>query len=144
STWLRECCPYLRTQTMYNVVHQFPPLCCACNALLPSPFHTESVAVTDSVAIIECRRCREKHARFLPGWLPTKDEDFSTYYGDIVAVLMKEFGHSFWPAVALARDYYEKFTDDAYCRSIGIPVQDDDFFWHEAMGMAARIHYYLA
>lgn len=57
---------------------------------------------------------------------------------------MVEFGHSFWSAVALAREYYEKFTDESYCRSIGIPVQSDEFFWHEGLGMAARIHYYLA
>ena len=136
--------PVSETQTMYNIVHQFRPLCVACNALLPSPIHPESVAVIDCVATIECRRCHETYARFLPGWIPTEDEELSTYYGDNVAVLMTEFGHSFWPAVALARDYYQKFTDDAYCRSIGIPVQDHDFFWHEARGMAARIHYYLA
>jgi hypothetical protein len=123
---------------MSRIVYQFPPLCEACSALLPPPVHT------DSVAVIECRRCHQTYACFLQGWLPTKDEDFGAYYGDNVGVLIAEFGHSFWPAVELARDYYKKFTDDAYCRSIGIPVQDEEFFWHEGMGMAARIHYYLA
>jgi hypothetical protein len=84
-----------------------------------------------------------KYARFLPGWLPT-DENFIKWYGDNVNDLMFEFGHSFWSAVALAREYYEKFTDESYCRSIGIPVQSDELFWHEGLGMAARIHYYLA
>jgi hypothetical protein len=123
---------------MCKVVYEFPPLCEACSALLPQPVRT------DSVAVIDCRRCHQRYACFLPGWLPTQDEDFSAYYGGNVGVLAVEFGHSFWPAVALARDYYEKFTDDAYCRSIGIPVQDEEFFWHEGRSMAARIHYYLA
>ncbi len=83
-----------------------------------------------------------KFACFLPGWLPT-DENFIKYYGDNVNGLMFEFGHSFWSAVALAREYYEKFTDEAYCRSIGIPTQNNEFFWREG-SMAARIHYYLA
>ena len=47
-------------------------------------------------------------------------------------------------AESLVRDYYVKFTDPFYCRSIGVPVQDDDFFFHEGVrGMALRVHYYL-
>lgn len=47
-------------------------------------------------------------------------------------------------AESLVRDYYSKFMDSCYCKSIGVPVQDDDFLFHEGVGgMALRIHYYL-
>lgn len=122
---------------MCKIVREFPPLCRECSALLLPP------TCTDSVAIAECRRCHEKYACFLPGWLPTADEELIKDYGNNVGALTFEFGHSFWSAVALAREYYNKFTDEAYCRSIGIPTQNDEFFWHEGGGMASRIHYYL-
>ena len=123
---------------LYEIVREFPPLCGACGALMRPPVEVESVAIA------ECRNCHRVRARFLPEWLPTEDEDLITSYGDSVALLMSEFGHPFWPAVALARQYFVKFTDEGYCRSIGIPTQDEEFFWHEGAGMAARIHYYLA
>lgn len=47
-------------------------------------------------------------------------------------------------AESLTIEYYLKFTDPAFCSSIGIPVQDEDFMHHEsAGGMALRVHYYL-
>jgi hypothetical protein len=62
---------------------------------------------------------------------------------DQISVALSE-RYSLAEAEALIREYYAKFTDAAYCQSLGIPVQDDDFFFHEsAGGMALRIHYYL-
>ena len=52
--------------------------------------------------------------------------------------------YSLAEAEALVKEYYAKFTDASYCRFLGIPIQDDDFFFHEGViGMALRIHYYL-
>jgi hypothetical protein len=127
----------LGTLSMYRVFDQLPPLCWACSALLPNPVSA------DCVAVAECHRCRQKHVSFLANWLPT-DEDFIRFYGRIVERLHVNFGHSFSAAVELARDYYLKFTDPIFCHSIGIPVQDDEFFWHQGGDMVNRIHYYLA
>ena len=70
------------------------------------------------------------------------DQDTNHLLGEIARILTEQ--HSDHEAELLVRDYYQKFTDASYCRSIGIPVQDDDFFFHEsAGGMALRIHYYL-
>lgn len=62
---------------------------------------------------------------------------------DQISVALSE-SYSQTEAETLVRDYYAKFTDPSYCSSIGIPVQDDDFFFHEGVrGMSLRIHYYL-
>jgi len=54
------------------------------------------------------------------------------------------FGYAPDEARALIVEYCKLFTDKTYCDSIGLRVQDDDYFFHEAaMGMAMRIHYYL-
>jgi len=121
---------------MYWIRHELPPLCTGCSALFPPPVKT------DSFVVVECRRCREKFVSFLPGWLPTS-EDFIGYYGKSVERLMIDFGHSFSAAAELARNYYLKFTNPDFCRSIGIAAQGDEFFFHEG-NMADRIHYYLA
>lgn len=73
-----------------------------------------------------------KYARFLPGWLPT-DENFIKFYGDNVNDLMFEFGHSFWSAVALAREYYEKV----------ITTQNQELVWRNIRNLADEIHYRL-
>ncbi|UJB19158.1 MULTISPECIES: hypothetical protein [Lysobacter] len=70
------------------------------------------------------------------------DETINQLLGKIVAALSE--GYSKTEAESLVRDYYSKFTAPAYCKSIGVPVQDDDFFFHEGIaGMALRIHYYI-
>ena len=79
----------------------------------------------------------------LPEWIPASDQEFASYYAANVAELMAEFGHPLDIAVQLARNYYLKFTDEAFCASIGVPKQDEDFFWHEGKGLALRMHYYL-
>lgn len=75
--------------------------------------------------------------------LPT-DEDTNLFFDDIVSKLISDLDYSYEEASKITRDYYQKFTNVDYCRSIGVPVQDDDFFFHEGVGgMALRIHYYL-
>ena len=70
------------------------------------------------------------------------DQETNNLLGEVARILTEQ--HSRHEAESLVRDYYLKFTDASYCRSIGIPVQDDDFFFHEsAHGMALRVHYYL-
>ncbi|QWT21491.1 hypothetical protein KPL74_05670 [Bacillus sp. NP157] len=72
-------------------------------------------------------------------------EESDWLFNRIVSNLQSLFGHSSDAAVALAMDYYRLFQDQTFCESIGISAQDKDFFEHEApMGMAVRIHYYLA
>lgn len=63
-----------------------------------------------------------------------------------LAKVADALGEIYAPAMAssLVSDYYSKFTDPSYCKALGIPVQDDDFFFHEGVsGLALRIHYYL-
>jgi hypothetical protein len=122
---------------MQHIVHEIPPLCRACGLLLLGGVER------DHVAIATCGRCPEQYIRFLPGWLPS-DEAFIEWYGDNVSFLMSEFGHTLEFSIQLARDYYFKFTDPSFCTSIGVPTQDEDFFWHEGRGLAWRMHYYLA
>jgi hypothetical protein len=75
--------------------------------------------------------------------LPT-DEDTNLFFDKVIALLERDGSYSHDEACALTREYYEKFRDERYCQSINIPVQDDDFFFHEGYGgMARRIHYYL-
>lgn len=72
------------------------------------------------------------------------DEDTNRFFDKVVDWLRGMYNYSEDEACALIREYYEKFRDPQYCQSIGIPVQDDDFFFHESYGgMARRIYYYL-
>jgi len=75
--------------------------------------------------------------------LPT-DPDTNRFFDRVVDELQGYFDYAFDEAVRLAREYYTRFTDAQFCDSIGVPVQDDDFFHHEAPGgIAFRAHYYL-
>lgn len=56
------------------------------------------------------------------------DEDVDDYFDLIVNALHHSMGFSFDRSVELARDYYLKFTNEEYCRSLGMTVQDDEFF----------------
>ncbi|KRB07971.1 hypothetical protein [Lysobacter sp. Root690] len=70
------------------------------------------------------------------------DEATNQLLDKIVAALGECYSKT--EAESFVRGYYLKFTTPAYCKSIGVPVQDDDFFFHEDIpGMALRIHYYL-
>lgn len=72
------------------------------------------------------------------------DEDVNDLFRLVATELQTAFGHSSADAEALAKEYYTRFTDAGYCESIGVPVQDDDFFFHEsAEGIALRAQYYL-
>lgn len=74
----------------------------------------------------------------------TTDEDVNLFFDDVRSFLERDFGYTHTTSNALIVDYYTLFTDKEYCIQIGIPVQDDDFFFHEgAGGMALRIHYYI-
>jgi len=76
-------------------------------------------------------------------WLPT-DEDTNIYFHSIVETLREECGYSIDEAAHLTEQYYRSSTDCEHCNAIGIPTQNDEFFWHEgASGMALRIHYYM-
>ncbi len=75
--------------------------------------------------------------------LPT-DVETNHLFDDVVERLRERFGYSISEASNLVRNYYKLFSDPTYCGTIGIPAQDEDFFFHEgAGGMALRIHYYL-
>lgn len=75
--------------------------------------------------------------------LPT-DADVNKLFDQVVTDLQARFGYTAQAASALVREYYTLFRDPQYCKGIGVPVQDDDFFFHEAAGgMALRVHYYL-
>lgn len=75
--------------------------------------------------------------------LPT-DEETNKLFDSVMARLVEDCDCSESEANALIHEYYHNFRDEEYCRKINIPVQDDDFFFHEAAGgMALRIYYYL-
>ncbi|HWV15049.1 MAG TPA: hypothetical protein VN030_06415 [Cellvibrio sp.] len=75
--------------------------------------------------------------------LPT-DEDTNIFFNTVLSLLQKECNYSYEESCSLIQEYYINFTNSEYCQKLGIPVQDDDFFFHEgAGGMALRIHYYL-
>lgn len=122
---------------MHHMVAEIPALCRACGSLVGGSIER------DHMAIAMCVRCEHQYVRLLPGWLPV-DEDLILHFSGNVDALMSTFGHSLDVALQLARDYYFKFTDSTFCKSIGVATQDDDFFWHEGNGLFLRMHYYLA
>ena len=70
------------------------------------------------------------------------DDDTNQLFEDVVEELKAKYPQ--YTAEALVREYYEKFTNADFCRSIGIPQQNDDFFHHESVGgMTLRVYYYL-
>ncbi|MGM9483867.1 hypothetical protein ACS5PN_21905 [Roseateles sp. NT4] len=72
------------------------------------------------------------------------DDDVKELFRHVARELQQAFGHSQVQAERLAKDYHDRFTDAGFCKSIGIPPQDDDFFFHEAAGgVALRAEYYL-
>jgi len=107
---------------------RLPVFCSQCGAL---------------VTRMQCIGCGRTYAEPSVTWLPT-DEETNILFNSIAVVLQNSLGHSLPEATDLAKRYYTSFTDASYCSSLGIPVQDDDFFHHEgAHGMALRTHYYL-
>lgn len=73
----------------------------------------------------------------------TNDQDVNQFFGRVVGVLMDELRLEASKAERYVVEYYQNFTDVNFCRSINIPTQDDDFFFHESEGgMALRIIYY--
>ena len=72
------------------------------------------------------------------------DADVNQLFDRVVTEMQARFGYTAQAASALVHEYYTRFRDPQYCNEIHIPVQDDDFFFHEAAGgMALRVHYYL-
>jgi hypothetical protein len=74
----------------------------------------------------------------------SSDDDVNRFFARVEKQLQNEFAYTLQQAAALIREYYESFRNEAYCDSLGLPVQDDEFFFHEGVrGMALRVHYYL-
>lgn len=69
-------------------------------------------------------------------------DEMNTFLAQVVVALCEVYAVEV--AEHLVQDYYVKYTDPVYCKSIGIPCQDDDFMFHEGVrGMALRVNYYL-
>jgi hypothetical protein len=114
-----------------------PALCPSCHALLVERTNPEAHSV-----VFECVRCGKTLMQHTNDWLPA-DSDVTSLFDEVAAALT-ETGLSIVDASNIARDYYVQFTDAAYCERLGLPVQDDDFFFHEsARGVARRAWYYL-
>jgi len=74
----------------------------------------------------------------------SSDDQINRLFDGTVVILQSKFGYSAEEATSMVREYYQRFRDPAYCKSIGVRVQDDDFFFHEASGgMSLLVHYYL-
>jgi len=113
-------------------------VCPTCNALLLIEERPSDLLKTK-----QCPKCGTAFQFHSVGWLST-DEDVVAYLDQVVSAFQVMSGTSFAEASNLVENYYRKFTDEGFCKGIGIPVQDDDFFFHEAPGgMALRIYYYL-
>ncbi len=71
--------------------------------------------------------------------------DWNALLNLAVEQMQHRFGYQQDEAAKLIRRYLEVFTDSKRCSDMGIPVQDEDFFFHEReVGLALRAHYYLA
>lgn len=74
----------------------------------------------------------------------SKDEEVNHFFGQVISILTSECSYPTEDASRLVREYYDFFRDADRCKQIGVPTQDDDFFFHEGIrGMALRVHYYL-
>jgi hypothetical protein len=72
------------------------------------------------------------------------DPEVQRLFELVCSRLASLFGYSEVDAWSLLTQYHRRFTDKSYCDSIGVDVQDDDFFFHEApMGMALRVQYFV-
>ena len=70
--------------------------------------------------------------------------DWNALLNAAVLQLQQRLAYQQPDAAKLIRAYLEVFTDVKRCDEMGIPVQDEDFFFHEgAIGLALRAHYYL-
>jgi hypothetical protein len=76
--------------------------------------------------------------------LVSSEGEVNCLFGEVAKYLAEVLGYSANKAAEMAASYYAQFTSDEFCRSIGVPRQDDEFFFHEAAGgVALRAHYYL-
>jgi hypothetical protein len=72
-----------------------------------------------------------------------RDPEVDALFKRASSELTSLFGYSEEEASILVADYLRLFTDKIYCEQMGIPTQDDDFFFHEApLGMALRIQFF--
>jgi len=77
-------------------------------------------------------------------WTVSDDEDVNDLFRLAALELQVAFGHSPTDACALAKEYYTRFQDAQFCKSLGLAVHDDDSFFHESSyGIALKAHYYF-
>ncbi|MDZ4691895.1 hypothetical protein [Terricaulis sp.] len=76
---------------------------------------------------------------------PLSPDDATNFlFEQAAAVLERMYGYSRAASDVLMGECYRLFLDEGFCESLGIPVQDEEFFHHEgALYMAMRAHYYL-
>lgn len=114
------------------------PLCPKCNSLL-----ARSDLSNEVWEIYNCPTCTYCNANLIGEWLPT-DYDTNNLFHEVALKLSQELNISCKEAIEIVFNYYTKFTDITFCQSIGLPVQDDDFFHHEGVaGLVLRAVYYL-
>lgn len=72
------------------------------------------------------------------------DADMNHFLSLVISQVGEYFSISEDEAEELVRKYYFLFLDKSFCDEIGIPVQDDDFLFHEGVGgVALRVYYYI-
>ena len=70
--------------------------------------------------------------------------DWNVLLNRAVQQLKQRLAYEEADAVKLMRAYLELFTDEKRCNEMGIPVQDEEFFFYEGeIGLALRAHYCL-
>lgn len=76
--------------------------------------------------------------------LISADVDTNRFLGLVISQIREYFSISEDEADALVRKYYSLFLDKGFCDEMGIPVQDDEFLFHEGVGgVALRVYYYV-
>lgn len=70
--------------------------------------------------------------------------DWNALLNRAVQQLQQRLAYEQVDATKLMRAYLEVFTNVKRCDEMGIPVQDEDYFFHEGeIGLALRAHYCL-
>ncbi len=112
------------------------PMCLSCNALL------QRSKETSTWIFYKCPSCEYENADLIGEWLPV-DEDTHYLFYEIAMKLRSELNISLESAIGLVEEYYSKFTNADYCDSLGINVQDEDFFHSEGIGMVYWIVFFV-
>jgi hypothetical protein len=118
-------------------MRQITPLCRRCNSLL-----WKTNEKSKNWEYFNCKKCNYSEAELKGKWLPT-DENTNELFYQIAQKLSYELSIEIKKAIEYTEDFYLKFINEKYCKSIGTNPKDDDFFHHEYFGLLFYIKYFI-